>query len=309
MINGVSGLESVSDILTKNLNRQQTIKHTAALGLENIHDVSLSIVPLVPSCLFLAGLLDSFFDNDGLAWEKFVGLCELQTTYGTLLVEFCTDTHSNLSLLGAAHSVFVLPVTQEVDGTSRETVGQLMSAMNVTRSWGMKVVLWSSTPCAVGSPWQRKQDYNDNPSYRNHLQALFTVRRKLWKSWLKLKTHPQVSVWMIEWPQRCSYWGWQSTKSFLKTRDHHVGLAHGCAAGMVGEDGLLVKKVWKLVSNDEDFIQMMHGTFACDQTHGHSQKFDLKATQHYPEAFAETEMAVLRSFAWDLKDHLVPDSD
>ena len=139
-----------------------------------------------------------------------------------------------------------------------------------------------------------RKHLHHNPQHQEHLQALFTVRRKLWKSWLKLNTHPQVSVWVMEWPQRCSYWGWQSTKSFLRSRSHHEGLVHGCMAGMVGQDNLLVKKTWKLVSNDADFIQIMSRTFACDGSHDHSQTFDLKATQHYPRAFAETALAALR---------------
>ena len=294
VINGVSGLENVSDLLTKNLNRQQTLKHIAALGLENLRDVNLCAVPVVRSCLLLAGLLDSVLDNTCLDWERFVGLFELQTTFGTLLIEFCTDSNSSLSRLGSDFSVFVLPVSLEVDGTSHETVDQLMSAMDVARSWGMKVVLWSSTPCTGGSPWQRRHDSSENPHYHHHLQALFTVHRKLWRSWLKMNTHPQVSVWVIEWPQRCSYWGWHSTKSFLKARDHHVGLVHGCAAGLVGKDGLLVKKIWKLVSNDSHFIRTMAESFACSGDHEHSQKFDLKATQHYPEHFAETALSSLR---------------
>ena len=159
-----------------------------------------------------------------------------------------------------------------------------MSAMDVARSWGMKVVLWCSTPCTGGSPWQR-QHLHHNPQHQEHLQALFTVHRKLWT---------QVSVWVMEWPQRCSYWGWQSTKSFLQNRSHHEGLVHGCMAGMVGQDNLLVKKIWKLVSNDADFTRTMNQTFACDGSHVHSQKFDLKATQHYPRAFAEVALTALR---------------
>ena len=253
VINGVPGEENVSDLLTKNLNRPQTLKHTTTLGLEDIHQVDLCAVPVVRSCVFLAGLLNSIFDNTELEWERFLGLCELPTSYGTLLVEFCTDPRSSFVTTGCDYSVFVLPVTLEVDGTSPETVERLISAMDVARSWGMKVVLWSSTPCTGGSPWQRKHLHH-NPQHQEHLQALFTVHRKLWKSWLKLNTHPQVSVWVMEWPQRCSYWGWQSTKSFLRSRSHHEGLVHGCMAGMVGQDNLLVKKTWKLVSNDADFF-------------------------------------------------------
>ena len=71
-------------------------------------------------------------------------------------------------------------------------------------------------------------------------------------------------------------------------------LVHGCMAGMVGQDNLLVKKVWKLVSNDADFINIMNETFACDGSHVHSQRFDLKATQHYPQAFARVALEALR---------------
>ena len=97
---GVPGEENVSDLLTKNLNRPQTLKHTTTLGLEDIHQVDLCAVPVVRSCVFLAGLLNSIFDNTELEWERFLGLCELPTSYGTLLVEFCTDPRSSLVTTG-----------------------------------------------------------------------------------------------------------------------------------------------------------------------------------------------------------------
>ena len=65
-------------------------------------------------------------------------------------------------------------------------------------------------------------------------------------------------------------------------------------AGLVGQDKLLVKKVWKLVYNDADFIRTMNQTFACDGSHEHSHKYDLKATQHYPKAFAQVALEALR---------------
>ena len=120
---GWPGEENVSDLLTKNLNRPQTLKHTTTLGLEDIHQVDLCAVPVVRSCVFLAGLLNSIFDNTELEWERFLGLCELPTSYGTLLIEFCTDPRSSFVTTGCDYSVFVLPVTLEVDGTSPEDRG------------------------------------------------------------------------------------------------------------------------------------------------------------------------------------------
>ena len=103
-------------------------------------------------------------------WERFVGLCELRTTFGTLLIKFCTGPQSSFVTAESDYSVFVLPVTLEVDGTSHETVERLMSAMSVAREWGMKVVLWSSTPCTGGSPWQRKHAH-ENPQHQERLQS------------------------------------------------------------------------------------------------------------------------------------------
>ena len=167
-----------------------------------------------------------------------------------------------------------------------------MSAMNVAKEWGMKVVFWSSTPCTGGSPYQRRHE--DRPGYQDHLQALFTVHRKLWRSFLVMVNHPQVGVWVIEWPQRCAYWGWASTRSFAKQRTHYTGEVHGCVSGLVGRDGLPIRKIWKLMSNDEQFVRTMSETFACTCKGDHSRDFDLKATQHYPPAFADVALQSLR---------------
>ena len=101
MINGVPGSENMSDLLTKNLNRPQTMKHTEALGLENIQNVDLCAVSVVRSCLFLAGLLDSILDSACFEWEGFVGLCELRTAFGTLLIEFYTDPQCSFVTAGS----------------------------------------------------------------------------------------------------------------------------------------------------------------------------------------------------------------
>ena len=95
---------------------QTVVALSSAWGLEDIHRVDILEVPVVKSCLFLAGVLDSIFDDAVLGWERFVALCELQTSFfSTLLIEFCTDSKSSLSSAGVDYSVFVIPVTLEVD--------------------------------------------------------------------------------------------------------------------------------------------------------------------------------------------------
>ena len=153
----------------------------------------------------------------------------------------------------------------------------------------MKVVIWSSTPCTGGSPYQRRHEHRPG-----HLQALCTMHRKLWRSFLVMVGHPQISVWVIEWPEKCACWGWASTRGFARQHDHHTGKVHGCVSGLVGKDGLPIRKVWKLMSNDATFVRTMSETFACNCKGDHSKNFDLKATQHCPQAFADVALESLR---------------
>ena len=108
----------------------------------------------------------------------------------------------------------------------------LEGAIRTATRRGMHVVVWASTPCTGGSPWQHLQVARDESYYSRHLKGLFTVHRKLWKSFLFLVNVSKQPTWVIEWPQRCAYWGWASTKSFLRTNSHSEGLVFGCSCGL-----------------------------------------------------------------------------
>ena len=50
---------------------------------------------------------------------------------------------------------------------------------------------------------------------------------------------------------------------------------------MVGEDELPIKKQWR-VDTDLEVLAETLSELVCDGRHQHSNKFDLKETQHYP---------------------------
>ncbi|CAE7245174.1 unnamed protein product [Symbiodinium sp. CCMP2592] len=77
---------------------------------------------------------------------------------------------------------------------------------------------------------------------------------KLWKN-LNILIAPVESValelqpyFAVEWPKTCQYWNWKDVKKTLNSRQREVSssLVDGCAVGMVGSDGHLVHKRWRI---------------------------------------------------------------
>ena len=295
------GTENVSDLQTKNLPAKQTWRFIEFLGLEERDSRTsfLGAIFLVEQGALLFATLKSFLAESVASvadpWVVFVGQCRLDTNHMILMVELCTSENAWLSCLSDAYGIMAIPITARVDGMDPETLRLLEGAIRTATRRGMHVVVWASTPCTGGSPWQHLQVARDESYYSRHLKGLFTVHRKLWKSFLFLVNASKEPTWVIEWPQRCAYWGWASTKSFLRTNSHSEGLVFGCSCGLLGKDGLPVRKVWRLCSSSSLLVTCM-AEFKCPGDHQHSRDYVLKDTQHYPEAFARRALKALS--AW-----------
>ena len=295
------GTENVSDLQTKNLPAKQTWRFIEFLGLEerDSRTAFLGAIFLVEQGALLFATLKSFLAESVASvadpWVVFVGQCQLDTNHMILMVELCTSENAWLSCLSDAYGIMAIPVTARVDGMDPETLRLLEGAIRTATRRGMHVVVWASTPCTGGSPWQHLQVARDESYYSRHLKGLSTVHRKLWKSFLFLVNASKQPTWVIEWPQRCAYWGWASTKSFLRTNSHSEGLVFGCSCGLLGKDGLPVRKVWRLCSSSSLLVTCM-AEFKCPGDHQHSRDYVLKDTQHYPEAFARRALKALS--AW-----------
>ena len=286
---------------TKNLPAKQTWRFIEFLGLEERDSRTsfLGAIFLVEQGTLLFAALKSFLAESVASvadpWVVFVGQCRLDTNHMILMVELCTSENAWLSRLSDAYGIMAIPITARVDGMDPETLRLLEGAIRTATRRGMHVVVWASTPCTGGSPWQHLQVARDESYYSRHLKGLFTVHRKLWKSFLFLVNASKQPTWVIEWPQRCAYWGWASTKSFLRTNSHSEGLVFGCSCGLLGKDGLPVRKVWRLCSSSSLLVTCM-AEFKCPGDHQHSRDYVLKDTQHYPEAFARRALKALS--AW-----------
>ena len=53
--------------------------------------------------------------------------------------------------------------------------------------------------------------------------------------------------WAVEWPARSAYW--KQAESFFERLDHpgHTSYVDGCAAGLLGNDGLPIAKRWRVM--------------------------------------------------------------
>ncbi|OLQ14104.1 Retrovirus-related Pol polyprotein from transposon TNT 1-94 [Symbiodinium microadriaticum] len=81
--------------------------------------------------------------------------------------------------------------------------------------------------------------------YQKHLDGLWAVHRKLW---VVVKTMSNLSDhWAVEWPARCAYW--KQTESFFERLSYPVYTSYvdGCAAGLLGNDGLPIAKRWRVM--------------------------------------------------------------
>ena len=86
----------------------------------------------------------------------------------------------------------------------------------------------------------------------------------------------------VEWPKTCQYWSWKDVQ-MLESRERPVltSLVDGCAVGMVGTDGLLIHKRWR-VDSDYPPLASTLDSLRCTKDRIHSSNFDLRETQHYP---------------------------
>ncbi|OLP99129.1 Copia protein [Symbiodinium microadriaticum] len=244
LVQHVPGTDNVADLQTKNLSATQTWYHIVQLGLEErlTRSTFLSGDSLPASCILFVCMKGLFSASADDPWTLLVGRCKLQTPHHIVMVEFCTSGEAWLTKLANHYGIHAIPVVVEVDATLPETMELIEASLQLASRKNMHVIVWASTPCTGGSPWQQFHRARDEQYYDNKMKGLFTVHRKLWKGFLKLVNTSASTTWVIEWPQRCAYWGWASTKSFLKQNEHGSTLVFGCACGMVGNDGLPIKK-------------------------------------------------------------------
>ena len=62
----------------------------------------------------------------------------------------------------------------------------------------------------------------------------------------------------------------------------YTSYVDGCAAGLLGNDGLPIAKRWRVMVTDARVSEGLN-SLRCDKSHEHSLRFVLRETQHYPD--------------------------
>ena len=70
-------------------------------------------------------------------------------------------------------------------------------------------------------------------------------------------------------------------------------IVDGCVVGLIGSDVLPIHKRWR-VDTDLPSLGASLSQIKCNQDHQHSVQFNLRETQHYPEALCTTMLESLR---------------
>ena len=193
----------------------------------------------------------------------------------------------------------VVCITEEENGLCEEIIALIRNFVVSKVEKGVRVLVWSSTPIlalavvAASSPGK--------PGHDARLRKLWGTQRKLWKN-LCLLVSPAEGVgeelqpyFAVEWPKTCQYWSWKDVQKMLESRERPVltSLVDGCAVGMVGADGRLIHKRWR-VDSDHTLLASPLGSLRCTKDHIHSSNFDLRETQHYPVSMYEKVLSSLK---------------
>ena len=159
-----------------------------------------------------------------------------------VVVEFCTSVNSGMRQASKEiEHVCVVCITEDENGLLDETVALVRASIALWVERGIRVLVWSSTPCTGGCPYQYLN--RQNPDYVPRLKRLWGVQRKLFKNLNVLVAplpqlpagciHPHIA---IEWPKSCQYWHWKDVQKFFSSwhRELRNVVVLGCSADWQG---------------------------------------------------------------------------
>jgi hypothetical protein len=124
-----------------------------------------------------------------------------------------------------------------------------------------QTLLWSSMPCAGGSPWQTLNVAMGEGL--GEIEGHWRDFRLLWNNFeLMAKAFVDFGVEVvIEWPERCKYWTDISVVEFVRQHSFVDTTFHGCAYGLVANHNLPIgrpmKKPWRSSSNDPIMLSIL----------------------------------------------------
>ncbi len=151
--------------------------------------------------------------------------------------------------------------------------------------------IWGALPCTMWSTWQYVNSSRGGAAFKDRLGG----KREASKRMVAEYEHKADQVaskggrQAFEWPRWCT--GWKETRrwQYVADRDLWVVDFDGCMLGMTNERGQLVKKMWRVATDDPE-LAITLGMFRCRHPPGAHAKIagqTTKATAFYPQAMCD----------------------
>jgi hypothetical protein len=214
--------------------------------------------------------------------------------YDRVTIEWCCGRNSMLGK-SSKHSSGGKVVRLTIDDDLRTSEG-LQKAIRVLQDCPRgRTLLWSSMPCAGGSPWQTLNAATGEGLGK--IEGRWRDFRLLWSNF-EFMARAVMDVGgevVIEWPERCKYWADISVMRFVKQHSFVDSMFHGYACGLVTKHNMPIgrpmKKPWRSSSNDPIMVSFLNRKCQGGHDHVECRGRDCKASEDYTPAVIDAAHA------------------
>eukprot|EP00959_Pyramimonas_sp_CCMP1952_P108218 2262625-Pyramimonas_sp.AAC.1 len=120
----------------------------------------------------------------------------------------------------------------------RTDKGRRLALNDIKKFKGQHTILWGSTPCTGGSPWQCVNEAHyfriGNHRATRRLRGIRTDFRPLFWHFREIAraVHKAGGAVCLEWPTQCNYWRGPQVKEFMRELGFVKTALHGRAYGL-----------------------------------------------------------------------------
>jgi hypothetical protein len=217
--------------------------------------------------------------------------------YDRVIIEWCCG-HDSMLGRPSTHSDGRKVVRFTSDDDLRTMEG-LQKALRIVQDCPRgRILLWSSMPCAGGSPWQTLNIALGKGIVK--IEGHWRDFRLLWSNF-EIMARAVMDICgkvVIEWPGRCKYWTETQVVEFVKKHNFVQTIFHGCAYGLVTKYNLplgqAMKKPWRSSSNDPVMLSFLKKKCQGGHDHAECRGRDGKVSEDYTPAVIDAIRAGFR---------------
>ena len=217
-------------------------------------------------------------------------------------IKFACDPQSRLSQVVVARGVEIIRVDKTTyDILDPESMRELDAIVN--REELDAIVnqgdcdMWGALPCFPWSTWQYVNMAKHGEAYRNKLGGEREISRRMVDEYIRKaeKIIDRGGRVAFEWPRFCT--GWRSTRmwEYAIARDMWIVDFDGCMVGMRNRHGQPIKKMWRVITNDE-VLAMTLSQFVCYHPPGIHARIEGQTSRD--SALYSEQLAEIIATAW-----------